>query len=284
MLELTGVASLLRGVSLVYWLLALGALALAIRLPKKRTWKGIATALVLVLFGYLPVTNFLEAKHREDFAKEAWTRFRQLCEAKSEEKIYKTFTGVKSVLVTKPLPPATEKDLYDQFWYGDPYSNTSTSRREMAHALYLLDKTLVAPKTDGYGFDFFELLERAKKPEYVRVFIAKEAPFWRKSEPFETPESRFGLSWEDISDQSDRKYWIAASRLSIVDLTNNSVVAERIGFFIEAGFGSTAGQRRPWQSSHGEKTTCPPVSTSGFSDNFFIFRVLQPPQENRDGK
>ena len=284
MLELTGVASLLRGVPVVYWLLALGALALAIRLPKKRLWKGIAGALVLVLLGYLPVTNFLEAKRREDFAKEAWTRFRQLCETKSGEKIYKTFSGVKSVLVIKPLPPATEKDLYDQFWYGDPYSDSAIYKRDITHTLRMLNKTLVAPKTDGDGFDFFELQERSDAPKHVSVFKSQKAPFWRKSEPYTGPMSRFGLSWDDISEPTNRQYWIAGSRFSVVDLTDNSVVAERIGFFIEAGFGSTAGQRRPWQSSHGERTTCPPVSTGGFSDNFFVFRVLHPPEENRDGK
>ena len=105
MLELTGIASLLRGVSVVYWLLLLGALALAIRLPKKRLWKGIAAAFVVALFAYLPVTDYLEAKARYDFAKEAWTRFRQLCEAQSGEKIYKTFTGGKGLVTSTLLTP-----------------------------------------------------------------------------------------------------------------------------------------------------------------------------------
>ena len=188
------------------------------------------------------------------------------------------------MLVTKPLPPASEKELYDQFWYGDPYSDTSTYDRNIMHALQLLETTVVERKVSGYGFDFYELRKGSEKPEYVRVYTAKEVPFWRESASYGLPESRFGLAWEDISNPSDRKYWIAGSRLSVVDLSDNSVVAERIGFFIEAGFGSRAGQRRPWQSSRGENTTCPPVSRGGYSDNWFIFRVLKPLPENRDGK
>jgi hypothetical protein len=48
------------------------------------------------------------------------------------------------------------------------------------------------------------------------------------------PVSKFGVSWEDISTPGDRRFWVAGSRLRVIDLTDNSVLAERIGFFIEA--------------------------------------------------
>ena len=74
----------------------------------------------------------------EAYVKEAWAYFKKKCETEAGEKIYKTFSGVKSVLVVKPLPPATEKDLYDQFWYGDPYSNaTPWDKRGVSAALKL---------------------------------------------------------------------------------------------------------------------------------------------------
>ncbi len=98
----------------------------------------------------------------------------------------------------------------------------------------------------------------------------------------EKAESQFGVSWEDISTPNDRKLWIAGSRFSIVDLKDNSLVAERVGYFIEAGFGSTAGQRRPWQSSKGPRTTCP--ESHDWADRWFVLRILNPSEEIRNGK
>ena len=139
MLEFTGIASVLRGISFLYWLLAFGAVGLALWKGKavraKALWAGIAIA----AFGFLPVKGIIEKAQRDAYAKEAWAYFKKLCDEKSGEKIYKTYTGVKSVLVVKPLPPATEKDLYDQFWYGDPFSNDSAleDRGERVAALLI---------------------------------------------------------------------------------------------------------------------------------------------------
>src|SRR5258706_6935690 len=125
MLELTGMNSVLRGISLLYWLLAAGAIYLAIKKGKDRQAKITWTLIVIVLFGVLPTKEIIDQVRREANAREAWAYFKKLCDEKSGEKIYKTYTGVKSVLVVKPLSPATEKDLYDQFWYGDPYSDSA---------------------------------------------------------------------------------------------------------------------------------------------------------------
>jgi hypothetical protein len=99
------------------------------------------------------------------------------------------------------------------------------------------------------------------------------------------PESRFGISWEDISTPEDRKYWVAGSRLSVIDLTDKSVVAERVGYLIEAGFGSTAGQRRPWLAARGigpNGRSCP--EAHDYSDRWFLLKVLKPELENSIGK
>ena len=135
MLELTGLGTILRGLSVLYWLFALGCLVVAFKLPNSGRAKGISVAIVVALFGYLPVSNFIAFKAREAYQREAWAYFRNKCATEAGEKIYKTFSGVKSVVAVKPLPPATDADLYDQYWYGDPYSNTSTFDREHLHAL-----------------------------------------------------------------------------------------------------------------------------------------------------
>lgn len=284
MLELTGLGSLVRGVGLLYWLLAIGCIFLALKLAKGGRLKVLCVAGVVLAFGYLPVTSWIEQSRREAFAREAWAYFKKKCETEAGEKIYKTFTGVKSVLVVKPLPPATEKDLFDQYWMGDPYSNTSTVEREKLHALRLLGRTSVARRTGGEGFEFFEIRDDRSGKAFAEIRKSATSPYWVVTNSAPEQRSNFGVSWNDISSAADRTYWVAASKLQIFDIRTNEVVAERVGFMIEAGFGSRSGQRRPWQSSHSEKNTCPPVSTSGDSDNWFIFRVLQPSMSAINGR
>ena len=125
MLELTGFGNVLRGIGLLYWVLAIGVVFLAIRYGKGTRGKIIWAAVAIAAFGYLPGKALIEQHQRDAYAKEAWAYFKKLCDEKSGEKIYKTHTGVKSVLVVKPLPPATERDLFDKFWMGDPYSDAT---------------------------------------------------------------------------------------------------------------------------------------------------------------
>jgi len=274
MLELTGVASILRGISILYWIVAGGAL-IAVLWWIKPWWGKLIGALVVIgLFGFLPAKGFIEAKERQSYAREAWAYFKKLCDEKSGQKIYKTFTGVKSVLVVKPLPPATEKDLYDQFWYGDPYSNATPweKRAESAAGILTLDSR--RPSGIQKGLEFVEIkYEGGEGARYQRI---SSPPGYGNYmiENIPAPISRFGVSWEDISTPDDRKYWVAGSRLRVINLTDNSVVAERIGYFIEAGFGSAAGQRRPWLTSRGPNTTCPPLIGGSYSDQWFVLNVL----------
>ena len=124
MLELTVLGSVLRGISVLYWLLAISALGVVLWKPKGRL-RLVAGFAVIALFGWLPAKQTYEAHKRETYAREAWAYFKKLCDEKAGEKIYRTVSGVKSVLVSKPLPAATEEDLFNQFWYGDPYSDAT---------------------------------------------------------------------------------------------------------------------------------------------------------------
>ena len=274
MLEVTGLGNVLRALTYVYWLLAIGALALA--LVKGNGWrrKVIWSCVVVVVFGFLPVKALVEKYQRDAFAKKAWAYFEKMCDERSGYKIYKTFTGVKSVLVTKPLPPATEKDLYDQFWYGDPYSAPAHSERGLLEALTL---TLNSRRPNGAtqrGLEFVEVKDNSSS-KFIRISRPQSHREKAVREIIERPSSRFGVAWEDISSAEDRKHWVAGSRFSVTDLADNSLVAERIGFYIEAGFGSTSGGRRPWLTSRGPTTTCPPLQGGDYSDTWFIANVFK---------
>jgi hypothetical protein len=285
MLELTGIASVLRGISILYWLLALSAISLA--LWKGKTWQGKAlwTAIAIAIFGFLPAKGIVEQAQRNAYAKEAWAYFKKLCDEKSGEKIYKTYTGVKSVLVVKPLPPATDKDHFDQFWYGDPYSASAHSQRGRLEAAILASPDApIAYDQLGNGFDFVESVVSADG-EGSKTFIKYFYPAGLRKyaqQSIDRPVSRFSISWDDISTPDDRRYWVAGSRLRVIDLTDSSIVAERVGYFIEAGFGSTAGQRHPWLTSRGPNTTCPYAHT--WSDRWFLLKALKPKSEASNGK
>lgn len=96
MLELTGFGNVLRGIGLLYWVPAIGAVFLAIRYGKGTRGKIIWVAVAIAACGYLPGKALLEQRQRDAYAKEAWAYFKKLCDEKSGEKIYKTFMGVKS--------------------------------------------------------------------------------------------------------------------------------------------------------------------------------------------
>lgn len=274
MLELTGLGSVLRGIGLLYWVLAIGAVVLAIRYGKGARGKIIWATVAIAVFAYLPGKAMIEQHQRDTYAKEAWAYFKKLCDEKSGEKIYKTYTGVKSVLVVKPLPPATEKDLYDRFWYGDPYSNaTPWSERGDTAARRLTGDSRRSDGVVQRGLDFVEIKNESGSG-YTRINRAVSNDKNSVREQIEQPVSKLGVAWEDISKPEDRKYWVAGSRMRVVDLTDNSIVAERIGYFIEAGFGSTAGQRRPWLTSRGPNTTCPSVA-GDYTDQRFISRLFK---------
>jgi hypothetical protein len=281
MVELTVLGDVLRAISVLYWLLALGALALVLWKVRGRKAKSLSALAVVAVFGWLPAKHAYEAQERYNYSREAWAYFKKLCDEKAGEKIYKTYTGVRSLLVLKPLPPARENDLFDQFWYGDPYSNaTPWDKRWMSTASIL---TLNSRRPDGIqnGFEFVEVkIEVHGATQFKRITRPPSPDKVSSVEDIEKPVSRFGISWEDISSPADRAYWVAGSRLRVFDLADNSVVAERVGFFIEAGFGSKAGGRRPWLTSRGPHTTCPPLVGGPYSDQWFLTSVFKQGQEH----
>jgi hypothetical protein len=273
MLELTGIGSLLRGASVLYWLLAIAALVLVAWKVKRWPYKVAGALAVVGLFGYAPFTSWQELQRREAYAREAWSYFKKKCDTESGEKIYKTFTDVRSVVVVKPLPRASEKDHRDQFWYGDPYSASASSDRA-AYAATLL--TMARRHRSGtgvqVGLDFVEM-KNESGDGYIRIHRPESNDKLSVKEPIQQPVSRFGVSWDDISTPEDRKYWVAGSRFRVIDLTDSSVVAERIGFLIEAGFGSAMA---PWLSARGigpNGRSCPDAHDA--TDQWFITGVFK---------
>ena len=91
-----------------------------------------------------------------------------------------------------------------------------------------------------YAFHFVEVLRKdsAGKELLTKYHIEQRdisvIPYGYEliSKSIDKRRSRYGFTWEDLSSDEDRKYWIAGSLLKVVDLDTNEIVAERIGYMI----------------------------------------------------
>jgi hypothetical protein len=104
--------------------------------------------------------------------------------------------------------------------------------------------------------------------------------------PATGPQPRYGVTYDDISTREDRDYWIAGSSLKVIDLKTNEVMAERIGYMMDRGQGSTAGGRAPW--SLAARNSCPEFPLDGSRQSYqigqtrnFVEKVLTTIGNNR---
>lgn len=275
-LALKALEDVIRGIGWIYIAFAAASIAIAVYLQTERRRQVVYALITLGVFAILPIHDWVSKINHEQFRQEAFARFEHLCREQAGEKIYQTFSDVRGVFVVKPLPPATENDHFNQYWYGDPYSASATSKRDWVSAATL---TLDSRDESGVrkGLDFVELRDdQSGKPLYWRIYKPVPINARSKEERIDRPISRFGVAWEDISTPELRRYWIAASRFSVIDLeSNNKVIAERIGYLLEPGLGSLTGQRRPWLSARMAGYSCPQLSFGGYSDVWFLTRVLR---------
>ena len=255
MIELTWVSDAFKAVGALYWLLAIGALITAWKFGKSRIGRAMAIIAVLALFGYLPVTSGIRTHKANQFRAEAFGRFNKYCAENAGEKFYKKVKGGESVFIMRPREPYKLTDLTDQYWRGDPYAAIG-DRAGDGEIIGLLEQDRSNSVTSDVrlGFRFVEierhsstgnreLLEyTARQKDNQRLDLGYEL----NSRVIEKRRSRYGFTWEDISTDDDRKYWIAGSRLTVVDLETKETVSERVGYMIDPGFGSTNKGRTPW--------------------------------------
>lgn len=277
MLELTGIAPFFELVSWAYWVLGAFLCWFGYRAISNRRRRIVVVAFIAILFCILPALSWWHTHERKAYAAAARAYYERLCAEKAGIRIYRKVSGVKSLVVLKPLPPSTDSDNFNQYWYGDPYSGPASEIRQRATYSTIVSKLApISEKEAGEGFDFIEVPlggeVRGTKP-FVRISMSQGSRDI-STEGIDRPVSRFGVSWEDVSTELDRKYWVAGSRLRVVDTMDQSIVAERIGFFIEGGLGSRAGGRRPWLTSHGSMTTCP--KSNSYTDRRFLLQALDP--------
>jgi hypothetical protein len=94
----------------------------------------------------------------------------------------------------------------------------------------------------------------------------------------QTGKARYGVTYEDLIDPEDRKYWVAGTVLKVIDLQTKEVIAEHKRFLFDTGLGSTGGFRDPWGWAETYGPTCPKVTADflGSTTRYFVDQVLKP--------
>ena len=282
MLEMTGIADMLRGVAVLYWVVAAVCLIIAIRRP--RTWgeKALWVAVVVAVFGVLPVQSYLDEHRRAKFREEANNHFGTRCLEYPKEFIKRKVEGVDGFLLLRPRAMASSADFRNQFWMGDPYGYdlSPSSTAEIRRHVY------------GYLGHYKYVEERFEAGEgkyrYVRYSVNTLLYPEREEvlvESIATPAALYGLDWEDVSTTEDRKYWVAGGRVRIVELASQEVIAEHVGYMGDPKLGA-GGTRYPWTDALTRGAGYCRGSTLSGSNVKFALRVLIPNEkkEARDGK
>lgn len=246
-----------------YVLVCCVAIALALWFPSRKTGKLAAAAIVLVLAAVLPFQGYQQYV-RDEAAREAFRErhakakllFDSHCK-EAGEKIYRTVFGVKGFRLLKLRP---EQHNFQDKYMVDPYGYDYSGETFVASMLwgrhpagYLQStsrqnapfKYVVYPASDGKGWLQAELSEIVGPSGAIKLKVqpAKDSP-------------RYGVEWSEVSSAEDREYWVAGSKLQVLDLQTGEVLAERVGWIMDPGQGSKSGGRSAWLLA--ARQACPP--------------------------
>ena len=85
-------------------------------------------------------------------------------------------------------------------------------------------------------------------------------------------QSKYGMTWSDISTKEDREKWIAGGLLQVIELVSGAVVAERRGYMREPGMGHKQYDRMTWSFAH--RYSCPQHVSEFNKDTLFLSKVF----------
>ena len=287
-LDLTPFGGLLAAIGWLYWLAALAIVLLALWWPK-RWWVKLASALVVsgvVVYPVFvrPVEQRVDAvRQKQDEFKArlaaAMAHFEMRCKS-AGEKVTRAVDNIDGVAWMKWRPDSANQS--DQFRLDDPYGHDCGGEYCIERLLRVSAGAELNPdeaKRHRAGYRFVESTDPKDGTKYRYVGVIKLPAQWTaekieehrretghavpsfsyrfasERQPIEAFTARYGITWDDISTREDREHWIAGGSLKVIELNSNEVIAERLGFMIDRGQGSTAGFRSPWL--YAAHTSCP---------------------------
>jgi hypothetical protein len=227
--------------------------------------------------------------------------FNERCK-KAGEFIHRRVTGVDGIFVMKVRPDVINYDR--QFAMTDPYGHDFVGEaytRSFLRGFFAQNSggSALPPgiPPELVGFEYVEAVSpvdgvryrytgRIEEPwQTNKSYLKGYLRFVADRSPSGSPPPRYGVTYEDISTREEREYWIAGSSLRIIDLTTNEVIAERIGYMVDAGQGSLGGGRSPWLFAFDHacpsflarsKTPGPAAPLALYQTARFVEKVLQP--------
>lgn len=311
MIELGPGADLFRLVGAFFWLLVLGALAAAVLVPRSLAGKVVAAAVVVGLFVAYPGRWAWERKQANDAFRaqraKALAHYAERCKGAGEF-IYRTVEGVEGLFVgeipvysARDLKDANAPNIYNRDQDGDYYIRSFLMGRnadgvgvkgghiDPANPLRAaqggpVPEAIVRPgyrwvegidPKDGRRYRYtggFELLSGATTAVELKV----------KPHHPDGPPPRYAIERIDLSTSEDRALWVAGGALRVIDQHTGEVLAERIGYMVDPGQGSTAGATSPWLVA--VRHACPPFPVDGdftgsrtpyYQTRLFVEKVLK---------
>ena len=221
-------------------------------------WKAVAVLLLSIVLTAC-MTGPSASRSKDRLAK-AQAMFAQRCQA-AGEKIYRTVDNVEGVFLLKLRPVDT--NYSDQFLLNDPYGRDSGGQgyiKTFIRGSYLIENKPAQPNEgpSRVGYRYVEVAD-PEDGQIYRYTGRIEEP-WQENKSYlkgymrlvlekvlaEERQSRYGVTYDDISTREERENWIAASSLKVIDLKTNELMAERVGYMIDLAQGSSAGGRAPW--------------------------------------
>lgn len=264
----------------------------------KSTLRIALLALFLAACG-TPQADTQKTPAQERLAK-AEALFNERCQT-AGEKIHRTADKVEGIFLMKVRQTS---NYGKQFEMDDPYGHDSTGDEYFNSFLVGRNRNGFLTRREdatqpGYRYVEAQDPQDGKRYRYtgsVREVTRVSSPliggdgksfkttaFVLDKTPSSGPQPRYGVTYDDISIREERDYWITGSSLKVIDLKTNEVIAERIGYMMDRGQGSTAGGRSPWLLA--ARNACPefPIDGSRQTDQVgqtrnFVEKVLKPIQ------
>lgn len=239
------------------------AAAAAIMLPSNKNTKIVMLLVVLGLASILPMREYVQHREEQAFIEafkarqaKASALFAQRCKTAGER--FASIPEVASgVLLARLRPP---RNLSDQHALNDPYGSDYAGEAFARSMLWGRRDDGFLDNTSLTGARFSYVVYRIEGDSRLYRMSASGARKRNGELEFtvaltdEVP--KYTVTFEDISAKIDREYWIAGSKLQVVESRTGSVVAERIGWMMDPEQGNKGGERSPW--GFAAYNACPP--------------------------
>jgi hypothetical protein len=243
-----------------------------------------------------------DAAYREKLAK-AQAIFAERCKTAGVV-IKRTVKDVEGIELKKVRPELAyaDKRYFDPMFDGAAMAGEVTGDRYVWHFLASEYRNVHSPEQRGQlgppstklGHNQVPPTEGYRYVEFMDETSGKRQRCERPSNPdpkhfedfmhckqVQASSTRYALDYEDLVDPADRAYWVAGTKLRVIDKQADQVIAELTRYVIDPGFGVSSTGRWPWSHATIRRDqVCPSnVNVPLHTDSrYFVDTVLIPKQ------